>query len=213
MSIIIAIDGVSSSGKGTISEGIAKHFNIEYLDTGKLYRAVGYQAIQKNLDFNDEAAILKMLDQDGLATDISKQLLMYDNVGIAASKVSVHKGVRDFLYSFQKNFPIGKKACVIDGRDIGTVIFPNADIKLFITADLELRAKRRFMQLQNFKNDIAFADVLKDLKERDESDAKRIISPTKPALDAIVIDNSYLDVESMLHLAISLVRKLFEQEV
>ncbi|MFN8912336.1 MAG: (d)CMP kinase [Alphaproteobacteria bacterium] len=143
---IISIDGVAASGKGTLSERLAQHHNFDFLDTGKMYRKLGYHVIENKIDFNDVESILKIVNTIDFS-DLS-QSLHTDDISHTASQISKHPDVRESLNIFQKTFPIGRVGCVIDGRDIGTVIFPDADIKFFITADVEIRADRRFKQLQ-----------------------------------------------------------------
>ena len=202
---IISIDGVAASGKGTLSEKLAAHHKFDFLDTGKMYRKLGYHVLEQKIDFNDITSILQISTKIDFS-DLSPALHT-DEISYAASQISKHPDIRESLNSFQKHFPIGKKGCVIDGRDIGTVIFPNADIKFFITADVEIRAGRRFKQLQKLGKDVSFELVLRDLKERDYQDINRSVAPTVAADDAIVLDTSNLDADSTFELAKRLTEK------
>ncbi|MCE2992763.1 MAG: (d)CMP kinase [Alphaproteobacteria bacterium] len=202
---IISIDGVAASGKGTLSERLAQHHNFDFLDTGKMYRKLGYHVIENKIDFNDVESILKIVNTIDFS-DLS-QSLHTDDISHTASQISKHPDVRESLNIFQKTFPIGRVGCVIDGRDIGTVIFPDADIKFFITADVEIRADRRFKQLQKIGKDVSFDSVLRDLKERDYRDIHRQVAPTVAADDAIVLNTSNLNADSTFELAKRLTEK------
>jgi cytidylate kinase len=199
---IIAVDGVAASGKGTISEMLAKKYGFDYLDTGKIYRAVGLYVLDNNIPFEEDsvvAAIAKIDFEKQFAKDLN-----LDNIGDAASKCAKFLGVREALVDYQRNFPKGKKGAVVDGRDIGTVIFPNSDIKLYITADLEVRASRRYKQLQSKGINVSYDNVLADLKGRDERDISRKNSPTIPANDAVIVDTTNLNVKEVFELCCKL---------
>lgn len=188
--MIIAIDGTAASGKGTLSYMIANRLGLPYLDTGKLYRATAYYMIAH-----------QEKDAELAAKSIGKKELLSPNlqseeIGKKASEIASMPLVRNVLYDYQRNFP-GEKGAVLDGRDIGTVIFPDADIKFFITADIAIRAKRRAMQLN-----IAVEEVLTDLIARDKRDMERSTAPLKPASDAIIIDNSNMSIDEMLEKAL-----------
>jgi cytidylate kinase len=203
---IIAVDGPSASGKGTLSEKLAHHFNFAFLDTGKIYRIVAYEVLKANLDPNDIAGLVALAHTINFAMS-SCDSLHTPEISECASKIAIHAELRNVLNQIQRGFPKGHKGAVIDGRDIGTVIFPDANLKFFITASDEVRAERRFKQLQSNNKLVSYADVLRDLKERDARDADRKVSPTKAASDAIVIDTSNLDAKAVLELTISLCRK------
>jgi len=197
---VIAIDGPSASGKGTIARKLAAHFGFAHLDTGLLYRAVGMAVLRAGGDLGDASAAEKAalaLDPAQAAQSIEDAELRSDTASLAASKVAAIPGVRAALLKFQKDFclmpPNGKKGAVLDGRDIGTVIAPNAPVKIFVTASAEARAQRRYKELQDRGQDATYAAVLADMKERDARDAKRSIAPTKPASDAVVLDTTNLD--------------------
>ena len=200
---IIAIDGTSGSGKGTLSTSLAKHFGFAFLDTGKIYRIVASEVLNKSIATDDIAAIVKLIPTIDLSSH-AYHTLHTPEISKCASEIAVHQEVRSQLNQAQRDFPNGHKGAVIDGRDIGTIIFPNAHLKFFITASVEICAERRFKQLQSDRKLVLYADVLRDLKERDARDAERKVSPTQAAPDAIVIDTSLLDAASVLKLAISL---------
>jgi cytidylate kinase len=196
--MIIAIDGPAAAGKGTMAKRLAKHFNLAFLDTGSLYRAVGKKVLDQGGDPDDPdfatsvalALAAKDLDGEGLRTE---------TVGQAASKVSAVPGVRAALLDFQRNFaaspPDGAAGAVLDGRDIGTVVCPDATAKLFITASAEVRAERRLKELLGRGSEAIYARVLEDMKERDARDQSRATSPLEPAIDAKLLDTSDLDAE------------------
>jgi cytidylate kinase len=204
--IIITVDGVAASGKGTLSARLAEHFGFEHLDSGSLYRRSALAALEQGVDLNDTEKLTVMIGQ----IDFSKPMigdLRAEVVSQAASKIAMQNEVRRALDKAQRTFPIGKKGIVTDGRDMGTVIFPDADLKFFITASLEERAKRRYLQLNNKKNDVIFEAVLNELRERDIRDSERAVSPTVPAKDAVIIDTTELDADAVFRLAISLSQK------
>ena len=195
-SLVVAIDGPAASGKGTLARRLAEHLNLEYLDTGSLYRAVGMKIIYAGKDPSDlttaiEAA--KTIDVEDLANPRLRQ----ERIGQAASVVSAFPEVRAALLEFQREFArkslISGRGAVLDGRDIGTVVYPEADYKFFITATLFARAKRRHRELEGQGISVVFESVLEDLRERDERDEKRAVAPMRPADDAYIIDSSKLD--------------------
>lgn len=200
---IIAIDGTCASGKGTLSKKLAAHYGFDFLDTGKLYRKAALAVMENNINHEVESDIAECLKTLDFTID-NVHKLDSDDIGNLASKISVYPEVRKCLDSIQKNFPYGRRGVVIDGRDIGTVIFPDADIKLYVTAGIEKRAERRFKQLQNMGKAVIFDDILRDLRERDERDSTRKVAPLKAAADAIHIDTSLLDPDSVLDLVITL---------
>ena len=209
---VIAIDGPTASGKGTLARKLAAHMNFAYLDTGKIYRAVGLKVLNANIDANDADAILPYA-QSLDVSDLENPRLSHDDVAQMASKVAKHTNVRDALKQFQIDFatipPLGFKGAVLDGRDIGTVICPNAPLKLYIDADQMVRAERRYAEFKNNGMDISFDDVLIDLKERDNRDINRPIAPLKPADDAIILDTSKMDAKTVLETAIKTAENIF----
>jgi len=199
--MIIAIDGPAAAGKGTLARRIAESFDFAYLDTGSLYRATAKKVLDKAIDPDDTQACAVValtlnpedLTVDGLRTEL---------VGQAASKVSVIPDVRAALLRFQRDFaaepPGGKAGAVLDGRDVGTVVCPDADVKFFITASSEVRAERRYKELREAGENVIYARVLEEMRERDERDTTRAVAPLKPADDATVIDTSGLDADQVL---------------
>lgn len=189
--MIIAIDGPAASGKGTLARRISAYCNYPYLDTGSLYRMVGLKLDNEGKDPSDkEAAILAAYNID--ERDFANPDLRQEKIGHAASIVSAYPEVREALLEFQRNFAANGQGAVLDGRDIGTVVCPNADLKFFVTAGLEARAKRRHRELQGEGIEVVYESVLKELKERDERDSKRKVAALVPAEDAIHIDTSNL---------------------
>ncbi|MBY0407786.1 MAG: (d)CMP kinase, partial [Rickettsiales bacterium] len=190
--IVIAIDGPAASGKGTLARRMAEYFDLAYLDTGSLYRAVGMKVVYAGHDPADrEAAITAARSIE--AADLANPRLRQERIGQAASVVSAFPEVRQALLDFQREFARTGNGAVLDGRDIGTVVCPDADFKFFITATLYARAKRRHKELQGQGIEVVFESVLQDLRERDERDEKRAVAPLKPADDAFIIDTSALD--------------------
>lgn len=190
--IVIAIDGPAASGKGTLARRMAEYFNLSYLDTGSLYRAVGMKVVYAGHDPEDRAAALEAAKSIEPG-DLANPRLRQERIGQAASVVSAYPEVRQALLDFQREFARLGNGAVLDGRDIGTVVCPDADFKFFITATLYARAKRRHKELQGQGIEVVFDSVLADLRERDERDEKRDVAPLKPAEDAFIIDTSALD--------------------
>lgn len=204
--MVIAIDGPAASGKGTVAKMVAKYFGMDYLDTGSIYRAVGYKLISEGISPEDKDAAV-MVAKNITPDDIANPHLYDEGIGSAASIVSAIPEVRDALFNFQKNFAKSPNGAVLDGRDIGTVICPDADFKFFITANIETRAKRRFKQLQNQQNSIIYESVLDDLKRRDERDSQRSIAPLKKADDAIFIDTTDMNADEVFKKVLSLIER------
>jgi CMP/dCMP kinase len=204
-SLVIAIDGPASSGKGTIAKKIADHFSLPHLNTGALYRAVAFLALENNLDLeNDIKKILPLIKKIN-SLDLESSKLHNEEIGKAASSVAKKPEIRQALFNLQKDFiNNGIKnngGAVLDGRDIGTVICPDANYKFFIIASVEERAKRRFKQLsQNQNNQTTYEIILSQLKTRDEQDKNRSTSPLKKADDAVEIDTSNINIEEVFNL-------------
>lgn len=198
MSFTVAIDGPAAAGKGTISRAVADAFGFAHLDTGLLYRAVG----RRMLRGEDPVAAAKSL----VAEDLEGDDLRGPDVAQAASKVAVIADVRAALVDFQRAFARRAGGAVLDGRDIGTVICPEAEVKLFVTASAEVRAKRRFDELTSNGHDTDFETVLADVKARDARDADRAEAPMVAADDAILIDTSDLSIGEAVARAIATVR-------
>lgn len=194
--MIIAIDGPAASGKGTLAKKLAEYFNLGYLDTGSIYRALGYKITSAGGDPYDKKIAIQMAKE--LNEEDMKNPHLYDEgVGRAASIVAVIKEVREILYEYQREFSQRPGGAVLDGRDIGTIICPDADLKFYITADIEDRAERRFKQLQNKGINIIYQSVLEDLQRRDERDSGRTVAPLVKAEDAIHIDTTNMPVSEV----------------
>ena len=187
MIFTVAIDGPAAAGKGTISKAIAARFGLAHLDTGLLYRAVGARTLR---GFGAIEAAEKLQPDDLQASNLRTA-----EVAQAASRVAVIAEVRSALTQFQRDFARREGGAVLDGRDIGTVICPEAEVKLFVTASAEVRAQRRFAELQNGGSETTYEQVLADVKARDERDMNRAEAPLKPAADALLIDTSTLSIE------------------
>lgn len=203
MNFVVAIDGPAAAGKGTIAKAVANHFGFSHLDSGLLYRAVA----AKTLKGADPVAASEALHEDYLKADN----LRSPEVAQMASKVAALEDVRLALIDFQHSFAQQDGGAVIDGRDIGTVICPDAAVKLYITASPEARAKRRFQELLNGNKSVTLEAVFKDVKERDERDATRHASPLKAASDAITIDTTELTIEAAVKAAIKVIETAFER--
>jgi cytidylate kinase len=188
---IIAIDGPAAAGKGTLARRLAAHLGLHYLDTGLLYRAVGRRVLDLGLSPSDAVAA----EQAARALqpeDLQRSDLRGPEADAAAAAVASVPGVRSALLAFQRNFGADRGA-VLDGRDIGTVVFPNADLKLFVIATPEARAHRRWLELRERGVDVDPAEVERDIRSRDQQDAARAIAPLRPAEDAETIDTTVLD--------------------
>lgn len=201
---IIAIDGPAASGKGTLARRLATHFGLKHLDTGLLYRAVAAELLTRGLPLDDEeqaTIIATHLDVSGLDRD----RLSTHEVGEAASKVAVMAGVRAALIKLQRDFAATSPGAVLDGRDIGTVICPDADTKLFVTASAEVRAKRRTDEQASRGLAADFDAILADLIKRDERDAGRAVAPLRQSADAHLLDTSEMDIETAFRKAVDIV--------
>lgn len=210
---IVAIDGPAASGKGTLARRIADALGFALLDTGALYRAVALSMIRSGADLGDPAAAAeaaRALTADDIARLSADPALRQDNTAAGASRVSAVTGVRLALLAFQRAFaahpPDGAAGAVLDGRDIGTVICPDAPVKLFVTASVEVRARRRFDELRSRGEDPSFPDVLADMQARDARDTSRALAPLIPARDAVVLDNSDKDIQQAFDEAMQVVR-------
>jgi cytidylate kinase len=202
--MIIAIDGPAASGKGTLGKRIAAHYGLAHLDTGKLYRAVARDTRARGADPADAGAALIAAKALDVAT-LGDPHLMAGGLGEAASIVASHPEVRKELLAYQRAFARRKPGAVLDGRDIGTVICPDADVKLFVTAAPEERARRRYRELREAGNGISEAEVLADIRRRDERDKNRATAPLLQAADAHLLDTTNLDIDAAFKAAIDLV--------
>lgn len=197
MSFIVAIDGPAAAGKGTLSKAVAAHFGFAHLDTGLLYRAVGAKVLQGA----DALAASKALAPD----DLDPTHLRTADVAQAASKVAVIPTVRAALVDFQRDFAVRDGGAVLDGRDIGTVICPDADVKLFVTASAACRAERRFLELETKDPTATRASVLADVEARDKRDRERDTAPLVPAADATIIDTTDLTIDAAVAQAVAII--------
>jgi cytidylate kinase len=209
---IIAIDGPSASGKGTLAKSLATKLGYAYLDTGALYRTVGLSVLEQGGNPEDEGtAIIAAQNLRIVPGFLENPALRTDEAGQAGSKVAKYQGVRDSLLAFQRNFaqnpPLDAGGVILDGRDIGTVICPDADVKLFITASMEERAARRHKELTSKGVPTDFERVLADMALRDARDSGRDAAPLKPAMDAHIIDTTGLDAGAALEMALSLIHR------
>lgn len=202
--MIIAIDGTTSSGKGTLAKRLAKHYGLPHLDTGLLYRAVAKAALDAGVSLKDEDGCARLAESLALEA-FDERELRSSGVGAAASVVASLPAVRWALSELQRNFAHQDGGALLDGRDIGTVIAPDADVKLWVDADVEERARRRFLELSGMGENVTEAGVLEQLKERDARDAARKDAPMKPADDAVWIDTTRMTPDACLAKAIEVV--------
>lgn len=208
--MIVAVDGPAASGKGTLARRLADKFGLAYLETGALYRAVALKLLREGRDPADEVSAVRAVA--ALDTgDLSDPALRDEATGRAASVVAALPAVRQALLDFQRNFattpPDGAAGSVLDGRDIGTVVCPQADVKLFVTASVDERARRRHAELAGRGQAPEFDAVRADLLERDARDAERSVAPLKPADDADLLDTTDLDIEAAFEAACAIVAR------
>jgi CMP/dCMP kinase len=202
--MIIAIDGPAASGKGTLAKRVAEHFGLAHLDTGLLYRAVARDVRKQGGAFEDAdgaAAAARKLDPDTLEDPCLRDPV----VGEAASVVARIPAVRAAILDYQRDFARRPEGAVLDGRDIGTVVCPDADVKIYVTATPEVRARRRCLELKGRGENISYDAVLVDIRQRDERDANREVSPMRPAADAFLLDTSNLDIEAAFNTAVGVI--------
>lgn len=202
--MIIAIDGPAASGKGTLAKRLAAHFGLRHLDTGLLYRAVAKALLDAGAELTDEeraAAAAKSLD----ASKLDEAMLKARGMAEPASIVSAMPGVRAALIELQRQFASSPPGAVLDGRDIGTVICPDADVKIFVDAAPEVRARRRVAALAADGVAVGEAQILADILRRDERDKNRPVAPLKPAADAHLLDTTHLDIDAAVRAAIDIV--------
>ena len=221
--ISVAIDGPSGAGKSTVAKALAKRFHLIYVDTGAIYRTVGLAAQYAGVSSKDADAVIALLpdvridiryDDEGTqrmllnGKDVSDEIRTPKS-SIYASDVSAIPAVRAFLMDMQRGMA-EKHSVVMDGRDIGTVVLPQADVKIFLTASAEKRAHRRYLELQQRGSEASYAEVLRDIEYRDQQDSTRAAAPLKPAADAVFIDSSALTFEESVEAAAKLVRGKLE---
>ncbi len=219
--VSIAIDGPSGSGKSTISRCLARELNFLNIDTGALYRAIAYFFLTNKIDYTDESNVKKYLDKININIknknynqiillnneDITNKIRSND-ISMVSSYISAMPPVRNYLLELQRNLAKNNNV-IMDGRDIGTVVLPNADIKFFLTASPKVRAKRRYTQLSRKNENISYKEILNTLNKRDFNDSNRETAPLKPAFDAMIFDNS----EQTLHNTISMLLKTIKERV
>lgn len=221
--MVVAIDGPAGSGKSTVSKILARKLGFMYLDTGAIYRALAYVALKKKIPLDDGKLLAELAktmqiefkqDEQGQRVivngeDVSEKIRT-EEVGMAASKVSMHPEVREALLGIQRDF--GEKGnLVAEGRDMGTVVFPNAEVKVFLTASPEVRAQRRYLELKEKGINTTLEEVLKSVIERDRQDSTRSVAPLKPASDAVIIDTSNMSIEEVVNSIMRLV-ELWKKE-
>ena len=204
---IIAIDGPAAAGKGTLARRLATFLDVPYLDTGRLYRAVGRRVLDRGESPSDAAAA-ETVARDLQAGDLERSDLRGPEADAAAAAVASVPGVRAALLAFQRDFGADRGA-VLDGRDIGTVVFPEADLKLFVVASPEARARRRWLELRANGMAADLADVERDIRARDAQDAARAIAPLRPADDAVTIDTTALDRDAAFAAVLAVARERF----
>jgi cytidylate kinase len=209
-SLVIAVDGPAASGKGTLARRLAAHYGLSYLDTGSLYRATGLAVQLSGGKPNDETAAVNAAQ--ALRPDrYNDEDLRSPGAGEAASQVAAIPAVRSALLEYQRKFAAAPSGAVLDGRDIGTVVCPQADVKLFITAAPETRAQRRHLEHAGRGDELTYADVLSDIRRRDERDSGRAVAPLKPAEDAILLDTTELGIEAAFQAALDIVESVLNE--
>jgi cytidylate kinase len=199
--MIVAVDGPAASGKGTVARALARHFGLPHMDTGLLYRAVAFNLLQWHGDPESEFAAARACDF--AQVDFDDPELKTEAVGGVASRISAYPMVRAALVERQRAFARQEGGAVLDGRDIGTVIAPDADVKLFVTAAPEIRARRRFDELVRMGRQAHYEDVLADIRARDERDSRRAAAPLVQAPDAVLLDTSDMDAGAAVAAAIA----------
>jgi len=204
--MIIAIDGPAASGKGTLAKRVAAHFGLPHLDTGLLYRAVA-RDLQKRTGALDDRLLAVSLARDLDPLTLDDPSLRGPGLGEAASLVARLPEVRAALLDVQRTFAAHVLGAVLDGRDIGTVVCPEADVKLYVTASPEVRARRRYLEMKGRGEPVEYDAVLADIRRRDERDAGRSSAPMRPAEDAILLDTSNLDIETAFEMAVGAIAR------
>ena len=200
--VVIAFDGTAASGKGTIAKLLANKLGYDYLDTGVMFRKVAYYCYVHDLNLEKDRDLAKIIEEIDFYKPIDSKELYSDNISDIASKIAMQENVRNVLLDKQRKFAENKKGVVVDGRDIGTVVFPNADFKFFFDATIEERANRRYKQLQKMGKSIKLPLVLEYLKIRDERDKGRNIAPLAKAEDSFLVDTSGLNIDKVLNIVL-----------
>ncbi|GHB24976.1 cytidylate kinase [Pseudovibrio japonicus] len=204
--MIIALDGPAASGKGTLARQIAEHFGLRHLDTGLTYRAVAAALLARGLPLGDEEVAISVAQNLDLS-NLDRNLLSSHEIGEVASRIAVLSGLREELVRLQRAFAEKEPGAVLDGRDIGTVVCPNATAKLFVTASPAARAKRRTDELNSKGIPANFDEILVDLERRDERDSTRKDSPLKPAKNAHLLDTTEMDIHSAFRAAVDIIER------
>src|SRR6476619_1675599 len=202
--MIIAVDGPAASGKGTLGKRLAAHYGLRHLDTGLIYRAVAKRMLDAGEALDSVDVAVKFASALDPAT-FDESALKRQNVGAAASIVSALPQVRAALLAFQREFGRPPPGAVLDGRDIGTVVFPDAEVKIFVTATPETRARRRLAELERAGEVVNYDEVVADIRCRDERDTSRAVAPLKPAPDAHLLDTTHLDIDAAFRAAVDIV--------
>jgi cytidylate kinase len=195
---IIAIDGTSASGKGTLAKNLAKKLNLPYLNTGGLYRGIALFLHKNNLDYNDREIVLKNMQKADFS-DLDNPELYNEVVGAVTSKIAIIPELREFLLKFQVDFAKQDGGAILDGRDIGTVIAPEARYKFFVVATAEVRAMRRYNEMLAKGVEVDYNDILEKIRQRDKNDFERVVSPLKKADEAIEVDTTNMNPDEVLN--------------
>lgn len=209
---VIAIDGPAASGKGTLARKIATHYHLRHLDTGLSYRAVAYALLQQKLDLDDEKKALAYATELDFNT-LNPTLLSSHKLGEAASKIALIPSVRKVLIAKQRHFAKILPGSVLDGRDIGTVVCPDADIKFYVLANVQTRAKRRYQEILEKGIQADYHKILTNLEQRDSRDKTRKQSPLKPAQNAHLLDTSELSIEATFAIACSFIDPIIKERI
>lgn len=208
--LTIAVDGPAASGKGTLSRRLARHFGLTYLDTGSLYRAAALKALDNDVALDDEAAV-SALAETFEAELLDDPRLRERGVGEAASRIAGLTEVRNALLTFQRKIAYSAPGAVLDGRDIGTVVCPDAQVKLFVTASVEERARRRHKEMAEKDPSVTLTDIKADILRRDARDSSRDAAPLLQAADAHLLDTTNLDIETAMNAAVSLINSVLAE--
>ncbi|MFK5979881.1 MAG: (d)CMP kinase [Rhizobiaceae bacterium] len=206
-SFIVAIDGPAASGKGTLARKLGERLNFPHLDTGLTYRAVGHALLQVGLPLDNEELAVSVAENIDL-TKLDRSILSAHDIGEAASKIAVMSRVREVLVEAQRKFSRTPPGAILDGRDIGTVVCPDAQIKFYVTANPEIRARRRHEEINRNGGTADYDDIFADILKRDERDMGRKDSPLRPASDAHLLDTSKMSIESAFQVAIDLIEQV-----
>lgn len=204
--LVVAIDGPAASGKGTLARRLSEHFGLPHLDTGLTYRAVAHALLQAGLP-TDDARLAEIVAQNLNLHNLDRSTLSAHEIGEAASKIAVMSNVRKILVEAQRAFADGPPGAVLDGRDIGTIVCPKANVKLFVTATPGIRAGRRYEEILEGGGEAKYDHILEDIKKRDERDMGRSDSPLKPAEDAHLLDTSEMSIETAFQEALRLIEQ------